>query len=52
MQVQKDCVKDLLPHGRLLLEQFGLKGGGACTMTRLESMEGSMEVNGYDNVVI
>ena len=33
-------MEDLLPHGRNLLNQFYLKGGGPRTATRPEPMEG------------
>ena len=39
MQVQEDCVEDLLPHGRNLLEQFDIGGGGSHTVTSPESIE-------------
>ena len=39
VQVQEDHVQDLLPQGRKLLKQLGLKGGGACTATCPEPME-------------
>ena len=40
IQVQEDHVEDLLPHGRKLLKQLGLEGGGFRAATFPEAMEG------------
>ena len=43
VQVQVDHVQDLLPQTCLLLNQFGLKGGGTCAATRPKSVEEVVE---------
>ena len=45
-------MKDLLPHGHYLLEQFDLKGGGPCTVTHPEPMKGFMVGDGGGEVEI
>ena len=40
LQVQEDCMDHCLPQGRNLMEQLELKGGGPCTATCLEPVEG------------
>ena len=52
VQVQEYHVKDLLPHGRNLLEQFYLEGGGPCTATCPEPMKGVVVGDEGSEVVI
>ena len=46
VQVQEDRVKDLLPHGLNLLDQFDLEVDGPRTTTHPEPMEGVMVCGG------
>ena len=46
VRVQKYHIQDLLPHGRYLMKQFGLKSGNTCAKTCLEFMEEVVVGNG------
>ena len=52
VQVQEDCVDYRLPHGRNLMEQLDIEGGGPRTATCSESIEGVVEFNGGGEAAI
>ena len=52
MQVQENFLEDRLPQGLNLLKQLDLEGGGPCTTTRSEYVEGVVVGDGGGEAAI
>ena len=52
VQVHKYFLQDLFPHGCYVLKQFVLEGSSTCAITRPETMEDVVKVDGGCEVAI
>ena len=51
-EIEKYLIYYLLPHGCQILEQLGLEGGGPCSSTLSEAMEGIMIDNDQNELAV